>query len=713
MDKSKVAALCNKQRKQSSLDAQYNNTQICEEFYNGDSMSYRSRIQYEDPIARGKKRANVEFNKVQPPVDAVVGFMAQNRRQAKYVANVQDQEQQIIFSKNMNAYNSYHRQNANMDQIETEMDRDMLVNGYAGADTDLSYIIGNATTDPNGEIVQVKIDCSRLYWDTAARMKNMLDARWAGYSEDYYLKDALSLFEGSKEEDFEPISDAINDDDKTGYEYNPWGGLYDKIRFSDTVEWVDQKQEKVRVYNHQWFEYETFYKCDNPIYLAETPEDAMFYKMSLDIIASQIKPEGPDGIEVNDLFKFDPLAETLTMNEKTKQLVVKDFGDLVKPVGFKRKVFYTAVFSGSHVFTCFRSISQQGFSIKFKSYHFDASRGIWVGMVNAMMQPVEYFNKAMTEFLFTIAARSKGGVIIEEDAVENIAEFESKIAKTDAVAVVLSGAISGGKIMFKEQGAQNTGLDQVMQIADQSIKENSVDPSFVGDLNDKDMSGIFLKRRIRQVISKLGRPFDALTLYQKELARLMLDLIPVWVQNNQGGAVHITGEDGFPQFLEVSENAINAEYSVSIQEAPQTPEDKQEAAELLGTFADKLLAVDPNAAKSLYAQAISMFNIDGDIKRNVLQTLQPQQDQIDPVLVQQMQQELEQLRNALTQAQVAKLAADADLAAAKAERERGSMTAKDRAETAKALEDAAQTGAENDLLREYGKPSETKMNVSA
>jgi len=62
-------------------------------------------------------------------------------------------------------------------------------------------------------------------------------------------------------------------------------------------------------------------------------------------------------------------------------------------------------------------------------------------MVNPMMEPQKYKNKALTEMMFTIAANSKGGVMIEEDAVEDIADFESKWAKTDAVIRVNSWRI--------------------------------------------------------------------------------------------------------------------------------------------------------------------------------------------------------------------------------------------------------------------------------
>lgn len=313
----------------------------------------------------------------------------------------------------MNALYDYHRDHENADQIETEQDADMMINGYGATETDLSYIVGNASTNPNGDILKVRLDPLKVGWDPNARGKNLLDARWAYYFEDYDLKEALTLFQGSTEDDFQQVSDTEYND--TGYVYNPYGGLYDRIKLdADVVEWANPDQDLVRVYNHQWMEYETFYKVYNPLYAVADPMDAMFIKAKLEVIADKIKQPSPDGIELRDMFDFDPLSEELILDDRTKGMFVKEFGDLANPIPFKRKCFYTAVLSGKHIFTVFKSVSQQGFSIRFKTGIWNNTDKFWAGMVNAMIEPQKYRNKALTEILFTIAANSKGGVMVEE-----------------------------------------------------------------------------------------------------------------------------------------------------------------------------------------------------------------------------------------------------------------------------------------------------------
>lgn len=690
-----------KQREMSrrGLSAQYDNTDACYSFYNGDQMTYEDRIQFIDSTGR-RRRATVNFNKVQSNVDSVVGFMAQNRRRAKYIARLNANAGQQIYSKNMNALYGFHRDNANADQVETDQDADMMICGYGATETDLSYLVGNSTTDPNGEIIKVRLDPKKVGWDPTASDKNLRHARWAYYFDDYDLKDALELFQGSTEEDFQSVDNVAADE--RGYVWNPWGGLYDKIKYDDTVEWTAKADNMVRVYNHQWFEYETFYKAKNPLYMVEDINDALYFRIRLEAIAEEQEPVGPENAETEDMFTFDPLAEELVFNEKLKRMLVKEFGSFIEPVGFTRKVFYTAVYSGTHVFSKFRSICQQGFSIKFKTGVYNPSQKIWTGMVNSMMDPQKYYNKALTELMFTIAANSKGGVMVEEDAVEDVQEFENKWARTDAVVVVRPGSLSTGKIQEKGRPALNTGLESIIQLSAQGIAEAGVDPAFVGAMDKEDQSGILYKRRIRQIISKMARYFDSITLYQKEDARLNCDLIRVWIQNNNGQWVRITGEDGADEFMQVSEDMLAPEYDVSIQEAPETPEDKQETAMWIGNMGNKYLTVgDVVTAKAFDMEAIQLIpGLDGDVRNRLAQILRPQ-DMVPKQMVEQLQQQIQQLQSELTKVQVEKTMSETEKNRAMTQKaliDAATNAGKGQADTVKTLEEAARIGKENDIL---------------
>lgn len=682
------------QRKESQrgLSNQYNNTRKCIEFYNGDTMSYRDRVQFNDQFG-GKKKAIVQFNSVQEQIDSVAGFMAQNRREAKFSARANSSQEATIRSKYMNAIYGYVRDNTNADQIETDLDFDMLINGYGATDTDLSYFLGKSTTDPNGEIVKARIDPMAIGWDLKAKGRNLLDARYAYYWQDYGLQEAIKLFQDADAADFAaPESDESDE----GYTYNPYGGVYDKIKELSNVDWVSQEEETVRVYNHQWFEYETFYRVENPVYTATSLEDAQFLRMELEALVEAQEYVGGD-LEADDMFTLDPEAEILTLSEKQRNIFIRTFGPSLKPIPFTRKCYYTAVYSGTHIFNVFKSVSQQGFSIKFKTGYYDASKKIWVGMVQSLMQPAEYYNKALTELMFTIAANSKGGVYVEEDAIEDITKFERDYARTDAVITVRPGALGTGKIQDKARPAVPTGLENIINLSLQAIQSNGVDPAFVGNVKEDGQSGIMFKRRIRQVISKMARYSDSITLYQKEDARLCDDLIRVWVENNAGTFVRITGDDYAEEFLMLSQDELAAEYDISIQEASQTPEDKQETALMLTGLGDKLAAVgNAQGMSAFYAEGLQYLNIDGDVRNRLTEVLMPNQDMVPAQVVQQLQAQLEALQSEMAQVQLQKTQADTAYTMARAQSEQAKIS-KTETDIVKTLEESRKIALETDI----------------
>lgn len=672
-----------------SLSRQWDNTRTTQQFYTGDSMSYLDHLQFINPRGE-KKRALIQFNKVMPFVDAVAGFMTQNRRVAKYVARVPFRPKQEAYSIHANAVSSYVRDHANSDQLETEQDQDMLINGYGAVDTDISYIMGQSTTCPNGEILMSRLDPTTTFWDAVAKRKNLSDARWVGYWQDYDISDALALFPGSDKAEF---GAAVPNDNDEEYFYDPYGGRYDKVSYGNSLEWANKQEDLVRVYNYQWFEYEKYYQADNPMYTMQSGEAKMLAAQQLQMVSDEME-RGFD-----DMFTFDPTAKVLTFDSKTKAELVKIFGKYIQPVEWVRKRYYTAIISGKTVFKSFSSICQQDFSIQFKTGTYDPIQKIWVGMVNSMMNPQLYYNKALTELMFTIAANSKGGVLVEKGAVEDIQQFQNDYASTTAVIEVEEGAIAGQKIMPKGQNVPTTGLDNILILTDQSISDAAgVDKSFLGSQENKQETGILFRRRIRQVVSTLAKYFDSITLYQKNNARLMLDYIRIWSENNEGALIELTDENGNYNTQELKQEPFMCEYGVTIQEAPQTPEDKEETADLISTIGDKVAAINPNGAMKIYAVAVKSLNLDDEDKKQIIEALAPQE--IDPNEYAQLKEQVQLLSSETNKADVqnklsaaGKYDADAILARARAEEIPVNIHHKS-ATTVKTLEEAQRTDAD-------------------
>lgn len=642
-------------------------------------MDYRDQIQFQSGDG-SKKRAMVKFNKIKPYVNAIKGFMAQNRQKPTFIARMLDNPLSGMYSKYANSLHEYVRDNANSDHFETQQDGDMLICGYGAIETAMSFGDGMSSTSPNGEIIQGRIDPNLLGFDPQARHINILDARWIYYPRQYALEDAIDMFSDSKEDDFE----AAESDQNESYSFNPNGGIYDKIAYG--YEYSDAEKKTVNVYFYQWYEVQEFYRAENPLFTLANPQSVQLVQLHLDMIAQE-----------ND--DFNPRSEILDFDGSVKKQLDEMLGEFIDAKPYKKKVFYTAIISGEKCFNCYKSLSQQGFSIKVKtSGDFDERKKIWTGVVNSLKEPTLYYNKALTELMFIIGSNSKGGVLIEEDAVEDIGEFEAKYAKTDGVVVVNKGALTAGKIQPKATPQQPTGYDQIVAMADGAINDVSgIDRTFLGSSENRQETALLQRRRIKQITASLACYMDAVTLYQKETAKLMLDYIRIFADNNSGMLVPIIGEDGRRVFMALSAEKLADDYDISVQESPQTPDEKLEFAQILSDLGDKLLQVGDPTGKMIYGVALKYMPIDEEDKLKIQQILNPQKQDIDPNYVKQLEDQLKSIQSEASQAAIQKLLSEININQAKVDQIRV-QTQKDAATTAKTLEETQQIEQETALM---------------
>ena len=75
-----------------------------------------------------------------------------------------------------------------------------------------------------------------------------------------------------------------------------------------------------------------------------------------------------------------------------------------------------------------------------------------------MRDPQRYYNKSLTELMLIIASNSRGGIIHEAGAIDDIQSFERNWARHNARVEVAEGALSGGKIQPKATPQQPTGM---------------------------------------------------------------------------------------------------------------------------------------------------------------------------------------------------------------------------------------------------------------
>jgi hypothetical protein len=615
------------------LKAQYRHIDECQAFYAGDYMNYRDSIM----VGRGSsaRLQEVSFNRVKPTVNAIVGFMAQMRRKPDYQAREQDSQEQQMRSDYINALSDYVRANANANQHETRQNLDLIVGGVGVTDSMITLKDGSATRDPNGEIIEERVDPRQTGWDPACDSPNLLGSRWVYRVKQYDAKEAEELFGGAAEE----YEGADQSDDTSNYQYNPFGGIQDKIGY----EWADSQRHMVRVYFYQWYDIEAFYRIENPLLKK--------YDATLEMALRSIVPDDED-----EMFRFDPDASLLVITKENRAQVREIFEMFeipFDPMTSKRKVYYTAIISGERVFDVFKSVSQQGYSLQFKTGDRDEANHIWTGIVASMRDPQRYYNKSLTEMMLIIANNSRGGVMYEKGAIDNVRKFEAQYARYDAAVEVNVGALTEGKIQPKATPAMQSGYENILAISDSSLSQvTGIDESFFGAIAGGNETAMLQRQRIKQATVTLAPYIDAEDLYIKEQARLMLSYMRLLAAASDGAFFSMEGEDGQPMQEVLTPDFFSDEYDIVVGEAPETPVQKEFMFNHLSTAALAMLQIGDARWSRLYSQAIDQLPIANRDKAKIKETIAEQG--VDPRAFQQMQQDLQKAQSQIAQIGMAK-----------------------------------------------------------
>jgi hypothetical protein len=690
MNKQEALKLAQKQYKisKSGLQQQYSHIRECQAFYAGDYMAYRDRISL-GTVNTGLRIKEVQFNKVKPYVNAIVGFMIGQRRKPDYQAKMTSKPEQQMLSDYLNSLSDYVRQNAHADQVETRQDFDFVIGGIGATDTCITLNGGEATKDPNGEILVERVNPLEVGYDPQATAPNLLDSGWAYRAKDFDVEEAEELFD-AEEDDFE----FVDSDDNVDFTYNPIGGIQDKIGY----EYSDANRERVRVYFHQFFKIEKFYRIDNPVLVKQD-------ELLIQALASV--PSNPE----DETFAFDPASAILIItkdNYKAVSDIFKMFEIPFKPIAEKRKVYYTLIYSGDKVFRLFKSPSQQGFSLKFKTGDRDEVNNIWTGIVASMRDPSRYYNKSLTEMMLIIASNSRGGVMYEEDAIENIQEFEAKYAKNNAAIKVNNGALSGGKIQPKATASMPSGYENILQISDTSMSQvTGIDQSFFGASASGNETALLQRQRMAQATTTLAPYFDSIALYGIEQARMMLSFIRLLVEASDGKLFKAQGDDGQILFERMSVDFLADEYEVEIGEVPDTPVLKEYYVQTLSSVAAAMMQVGDQRYREMYASAVDYMPFPNREKAKIKKVLLGEAP-IDPQMVEQLQQQIQALQEPSAQAALAWQTAETERIKATT-RKAVAETQKTEAQTAETMESAASKAIENDLM--LSSP-QSQVNVS-
>ena len=344
----------------------------------------------------------VTFNLTEPAIDAVNGAEIQDRQQVQYYprnTSVQSTGVADVLTQGAN----YVTDQCNGDQEDTDAFLDCLTCGIGWTETRVE-VEGEVAS-----IIKERVDPLQMKADPASRKKCFEDAR--------YLKREIPM----SEDEFEDFKNEI---DRPDLEEGDVDGLEASGK---RLTVVNPRQR----YTH------------GMLGAGEDPEVVVCEWQWWERKAVNVAPMP---------HPTDPTVTKLTPLSDEDFAKAKQANPGLRSVKSTKKVFYRA-FAANDAILFKEVMPEQDFRYKAITAKRDRNRGTYYGLVKPMVEPNKFVNKLYSEVLHIVRTNANGGMMLEEDAVSDTANFEKTWANTQKITWVKSS--SPERDARREDGAEN------------------------------------------------------------------------------------------------------------------------------------------------------------------------------------------------------------------------------------------------------------------
>lgn len=478
---------------------------------------------------REQMRPVITFNRIQPVVNSVSGMEIGNRQEASFIPReAGDSKPNQLLTE----ANRWFRDQANGDDEDSDAFMDAIICGLGVTETTLDF-----EEDEEGAPEINSVNPLEFYWDSNARKKNLLDARRVWRVREMALSEAERLFpDFSKSElDASWAKDDLSGDTKDQDR--------DRMYLPDDDDDTEAgSEDKVTIVQCQWIEYVSEYRTINPM----NGEPLKVDKKGLDRL-SKIWTMTPVGMMS---------GRDKPPHDEIKKKVVKQ------------------AFIGGKVLEEGDTLCKEHFSFRCVTAYRDKTTGLFYGLVRQMLDPQRWANKWMSQALDILNSSTKGGVMMEESAVDDKRAFLKDYARADKPLIVADGSLSnpnGARIVPKPPPANPGPFFQIMEFAISSVRDvTGVNVEMLG-MRDANQAASLEYQRRQAGMQILAPMFDNLRRYRREQAKNMLYII----QNHlsDGRLVRIVGEGG-AKYVPLMKQA-EIKYDIVIDDMPTSPNQKE------------------------------------------------------------------------------------------------------------------------------------------
>ena len=572
-------------------------------------------------------RLAVTFNRIETTIDAVSGAEIMGRQEVTYLPRtIEDSGVTDVLSQGA----QYVRQNCDAEDEESDAFRDCLICGVGVTQTRPDY-----SEEEDGQIVIERVDPLEILFDPTSSKANYADARFLRRKKRMSRDAVIALFG----EDDGP-SYGGDDDNDSGEPIidNP----RDQYATGDQVE----NSDDVIVCEYQWFEEEAYHRVSTPAGNLELDE------MGLDQAAEE-----------------DPTIYDRAVRQTRRKYrrAFRVMGRIKDPQDIKVNAFTYCAITGKR----------------------DRNEKVYYGLVRPMKDPQRYSNKFRSSMLHQYVNSSKGGVMMEKGAVDDIREFEDSWAKNDAVTFVPDGSLSnmgGARIQQKPISQMSPALPAMIADSDNAIRDvTGVNLEILG-MADRQQAGVLEHQRKQAAYGILSAFFNSARRYRKIQGRLLLSEMREYLPPDM--LVRIVGDDGQARYVPMAYQDDTMKYDVIVDEAPTSPNQKERVFAILSQFQGMIAESSPE----IMAELIKYSPLPAAVSEKLAKLLNP--PPAPPSPEEQMQQGL---MVAGAQQEVRKVAAEAGNKEADTAL-KVSETRKTDAEAARDLTEALRQEAEAELM---------------
>lgn len=490
-----------------------------------------------------QQRPHIVFNQILKFLKAVAGLEINGRHEVAYKPR---NTRSTAVNEVLTAASKWMSDGCDAEDEESAAFEDVATCGMGWCENRIDFI-----EEWNGKYIEEQIDPFEMIWDRNAVKKNLTDARRLSRARRMPLGDAVRLFPGFTRAQLDAawVIDTIRDPDKT---------LEQKRIRDENITSYDNFDDtnEVTIVQTQWWELEKYWKVANL-------QDGSITDMT------------------------DPQYQALM--QKLKMLGAETS---IVAVELAKKVFKQA-FLGSVVLKgAVDSPVKTEFTWKCVTGELDKANGSFFGLVKIMMDPQQWSNKWLSQALHILNTTAKGGVIMEEDAIEgDPRKFEDEYARPDSVTWVKRGAVKDGKIMAKPGQGMQQGYVELLQYANSALRDTTgINLELIGQ-QDNDQAGILEHYRKQAGMTILASLFDSLRRFRKQTGSLRLYYIQNYLAD--GRLIRIVGPDG-EEAVPLARDKCTGEYDVVIDDSPTSPNMKERnwaiIQPMLAIFKDQLTA---------------------------------------------------------------------------------------------------------------------------